>query len=435
MTLLQPSQDLPYISLPERFAFAPGPFLAQMYDQHGPIFRAHLFGREVIYMVGPEANRFILSTHRQYFSHHEGWGKLTGAVQLLGDGLITMDGSQHDQHRQMMHPAFTLTFMEHYLPIMQRHIHTYINRWLERGEVDIHTEMRKIAFAILAETLAGLSTGSEVVLFQELFTSLLNLGRGGTPEQGILGRSGQVKQALYELLQPKIQARREYPTDDILGILVQARTDDGQMLTDEQLIAHINFLVGTGHETTSSLGAWALYLLARHPAYLGRVIDEQAQIVPAGKDMTLDDLKRMTALDLALSEAERLYPPLDMGPRGVVTAFEFHGYQIPVGSFVCYAIAATHLISSIFANPLVFDPDRFLPPREEHKKTAYALVGFGGGPRICIATNYVNVALKALLSTILGTYRLEVLSNQEPVQFYRGIGMPLRGLRLHIARL
>ncbi len=125
-----------------------------------------------------------------------------------------------------------------------------------------------------------------------------------------------------------------------------------------------------------------------------------------------------------------MYPPVANGPRGVLEDFEFNGYLVPAGSFVFYSIAAAHLIPSVFAEPARFDPDRFAPPREEHKRTPYALVGFGGGPRICIGINFAQVEIKALASHILRRYRLELVPGQEIIQFYRGTGMPLHGIRM-----
>ncbi len=112
-------KDLPSISLPENYSTAPGVALVGAYQQHGPIFRARPFGEDIIYMVGPEANRFVLSTNRQPFSHHLGWGRMMGVIELFGDGLLTMDGAQHDQQRRMMNPAFTISYMDSYLPIMR----------------------------------------------------------------------------------------------------------------------------------------------------------------------------------------------------------------------------------------------------------------------------------------------------------------------------
>ncbi len=420
--------EIPYVVIPEEFALASGPFLAQMYAEIGPIFRTHVFKREVIYLIGPEANRFVLVTHRHCFSHHQGWGDLRGATRLLGDGLVTMDGAEHDWHRKMMHPAFTLAYMERYVPALVRQLRAQLDTWGTGGEIDIHTEMRRMTFAILAEALAGLSSEAEVRQFQQLFTALLRLGRQGAADREHLIA---LKAGLYDLLQPKIQERRIHPTDDILGMLVSARDEQGEMLSDEQLIAHINFLVGLGHESTSSLCAWTIYLLASHPAYLQQVVDEQKRIL-AGDVFTLESLTQMHVLDRALKEAERLYPPIESGPRGVVADCEFASYHIPAGAFVCYSIAATHLLPSVFADPTTFDPDRFLPPREEHKKTPYALVGFGGGPRICIAGHLANVDIKAMITGILQRYHMEVVAGTEPRQVYRGIGAPEKGIRLRI---
>src|SRR5258706_12358008 len=158
----------------------------------------------------------------------------------------------------------------------------------------------------------------------------------------------RLKSDLNDLLAPKIRERRENPTDDILGMLVQARDEQGRGLTDEQLIAHTNILLVAGHETSTSLTAWLLYLLAENPDYLQRVLDEQADTLTGDEDPSLDAVKRMKVLDNALSEAERLYPPVANGPRGAVEAFEFNGYHVPADTFVMYSIYTTHMLPSIW---------------------------------------------------------------------------------------
>jgi cytochrome P450 len=427
-------EDLPYVSLPADYRTNLGRFLVSAYERHGPIFRATaLWGGDIIYLVGPEANRFVLSSNRLKFSHHEGWGRVLGVVDMFGNGLLTMDGAEHDQHRRMMNPAFAIGYMDRYLPLMNRIIRERIAGWAPLSEVDIYEEARKITFDVAAEALVGLRIGPEVDRFRELFVQILNLGMVAADGDDYDRRLSQLKSDLYSLLRPKIQERREHPTDDVLGILVQARDDQGRALSDEQLIAHTNILLVAGHETSTSLSAWLLYLLTRHPEYTRRVLDEQAALLGRDADPTLEIVKRMKVLENGLSEAERMYPPVANGPRGVVEDFEFNGYLIPAGSFVFYSIAAAHLIPSIFAEPTMFDPDRFAPPREEHKKTPYALVGFGGGPRICIGINFAQVEIKAMVSHILRRYRLELVPGQEIIQFYRGTGMPLNGIKMHIS--
>ncbi len=122
-------------------------------------------------------------------------------------------------------------------------------------------------------------------------------------------------------------------------------------------------------------------------------------------------------------------------PRGVIEDFEFNGYHVPAETFLFYSIIGSHMLPHIFKNPMQFDPDRFAPPREEHKKNPYALVGFGGGPRICIGINFAQVEIKTMVSHILRNYRLELVPGQEIFQHYEVTGMPAYGIRMRASRL
>jgi len=422
-------KEIPLIQIPEGYFGQIGPFLAGMYERHGPIFRSDQNGHDVIFMAGPEANRFVLLSDRLKFSHYIGWTKIFGVEDAFGNGLLSMDSAEHDAHRKMMNPAFAITYMDRYLPIMQRIIRERIGTWAARGEVDVYDEARKITFDVAAEALAGLTPGPEVDQFRELYLAMLRLNARDWDEY--YAELGRLKGELYGLLAPKIAERRAHPTDDVLGMLVQARDPDGNALSDEQLIAHTNILLVAGHETSTSMSAGLLYLLTQHPDYLRRVLDEQAALVPEGTDPPLEAIQRMRVLENALMEAERLYPPVQYGPRGVVEDFDFDGYHVPAGMHVFYAIAASHLIPSVFANPTTFDPDRFAPPREEQKKTPYALVGFGGGPRICIGINFAKVEIKAMISQILRQYTFELAPNQD-VELFGVISRPRDGVRMRV---
>ena len=431
----RPFHEIPLVAPTEAMATNPARVMVERYAQHGPIFRTKtMLGNDLVYLVGPEANRFMLAGNRHKLSHRVGWGQLMGVIDVYGDGLLTMDGPRHDEHRRVMNPAFAISYMDRYLPLMHRIIRERTADWVARGEVDIYAEARKITFDVAAEALVGFRTGPEVDQFRELFFALLMLGEHVASEQEYFEGLAMLQAELHRLLLPKIQARRAHPTDDVLGLLVQARDEDGQALSDAQLIAHTNILLLAGHETSTSLSAWLLYLLVQHPAYLARVLAEQdALIRGSDADPRLEDIKRMKVLEYALSEAERMFPPVAEGPRGVVAPFEFGGYTVPAGVYAMYSIAASHMLPEVFAEPTRFDPDRFAPPREEHKRTPYALVGFGGGPRICIGINFAQVEIKALAAYVLRHYRLEVAPGQQIMQVYRPTGSPLMGIRMRIA--
>ena len=379
----------------------------------------------------------MLVNNRQKFSNYVGWSNVFQVVDMFGRGLLSMDGEEHDQHRKMMNPAFTFSYMGRYLPLMNRIIREHVATWTQSEEVDLYEEMRKITFAVAAEALTSLKPGEEIDQFRNLFVRIIMLGGMVDSDEEYQQQLGQLHSELHALLLPKIEERRRHPTDDIFGLLVQARDGEGKAMSDEQLIAHINILLVAGHETSTSLSAWLLYLLNQHPEYTRRILDEQDGILgPDPKtEPGLEAIKRMKVLDNGLSEAERLYPPVPNGPRGVVEDFEFHGYHVPAGTPAFYSILASHMLPELFANPTLFDPDRFAPPREEHKKHPYALVGFGGGPRICIGINFAQVEIKALVSHILRNYNMELVPGQEITQMYSVTGAPMNGIRMRVREL
>src|SRR5262249_2625295 len=117
----RPFEEIPYVNSPRNYFTRLGSFLISAYEQYGPIFRSKaILGGEVVYLIGPEANRFILSTDRLKFSYYEGWGVVYHIARKFGNGLLTMDGEEHDNHRRIMNPAFTLAYMERYLSLISR---------------------------------------------------------------------------------------------------------------------------------------------------------------------------------------------------------------------------------------------------------------------------------------------------------------------------
>ena len=267
MSTVKSYRAIPTVPIPADYQTNVGPFLAEMYGKYGPIFRSTSFGNEIVFLVGPEANRFVLVSNRQKFSNYEGWSKIFGVADMFGKGLLVMDGKEHDEHRRMMNPAFTISYMNNYLPLMNRIIRERTATWLEQGTVDIYDEARKITFDVAAEALAGLTDGAERDQFRDLFLRILMTPSMATSEEDFYHKLGLLHSELNALLIPKIEERRKHPTNDLFGLLVQARDDQGNAMSNEQLIAHVNILLVAGHETSTSLSAWLLYLLNQHPDY------------------------------------------------------------------------------------------------------------------------------------------------------------------------
>jgi cytochrome P450 len=395
---------------------------AEMALKYGPIYMCVVEddseSSEYVCMVGAEASRFVFHTGREYFSHDRGWTPLIGVP--LGQGLLNMDSPEHTRHRKMWNPAFTGPSIEAYLPVIERVIVARTSSWPQQAEVDVYREMQQITFAAAGWALAGFQPGPQLEELGQLFY-----------QRAVRDRRDQI---LLDL----IAERRARPLDeqpgDVLGQIVRARDDDGQPLNDEQILAHINILLVAGHETTTSLGAWVLYLLATLPEQRRRIAAEIADVLgdTAPGLIAVEALRELKQLDNFIKEAGRLYSPVITVPRGVVREVEVGGYTLPVGTPVRLALAASHLLPHVFANPQRFDPDRFAPPREEDRRTPYGLVTFGGGSRICIGINFANIETKALAVHVLRHYRLAAVEGQRIVNAGHITGFLERGIRLRV---
>lgn len=417
-------------------------FLAHAAIDHGPIFRTVIpagrdAGREVVFLVGPEANRFVLHTHRDHFSHDQGWSPIFGPA--VGTGLLNMDDPAHAHHRRLWNPAFTTAALDAYLPAIRSSIVGRTATWLARGEVNLYDEVRWLTFDIAATVLAGLEEGAGLNRARDLFARLLHSNRRRGSRQLEQQRKTEARRELDELLLSHIAARRRIPPDeqpdDVLGRLVHACDAQGVPLTDDQIRGHLNILLVAGHETTTSFGTWALFLLATLPDHRARVRAELAEIATDG-DVPFSPaaLQALPWLDCFVREVGRLYPPVLNLPRGVVKPFLFLGHTVPAGTPVRLALAACHRLPHLFAEPEVFDPGRFAPPRVEDKRHPYALVTFGGGPRTCIGIGFAEIEMKALIAHVLLTYELDPVPEQHPIHAGFWVAKVPFGIRTYVTR-
>ena len=211
-----------------------------------------------------------------------------------------------------------------------------------------------------------------------------------------------------------------------------------QTLSDEEVLAHLYILLVAGHETTTTLAAWTLYLLATQPTYREQVEAElQEQLAGSSGPLSVEAARNLhRSIQVCCQQPAVIESPVQSVPRRVVTDTEFAGYTFPVGTSVRLSISGCHRMSRYFTDPATFDPDRFLPPREEDRRSPYALVTFGGGPRLCIGVNVANIEVKAIAADVLRRYELVPVSDDYPldmgfitVMVPGGIPMRARPLR------
>lgn len=428
------SLGLPVIGETLSFLLDPQ-FIEKRYKQYGSIFKSSILGRPTVFMMGPEAVEFVLSSHMDYFSWREGWPE--NFKQLLGESLFVQDGEEHRKNRRLMMPAFHGQALARYVITMESITQDYLQKWEQKREFTWFDEFKQLTFDIASQLLVGANPGSEVAQLSQLFKTLTNGLFAINPLPLPITQYGRALAARDKLLQhitEIVRQRQQHPTDDALSLLVQARDEEGNSMSLKELTAQAMLLLFAGHETTTSMLTWICLELERHPEMLQRAREEQLSLA-SGEAMSLEKLGKMQYLDQILSEVERLHPPVGGGFRGVIKPFEFNGFQVPAGWIVSYSIPGTHELPSIYPEPKRFDPDRFSPGRQEHKQKPLTLIGFGGGPRICLGIAFAKLEMKIVVAHLLRSYQWELLPQQslDPVRI--PTRRPKDGLRVRFKRL
>lgn len=426
------SFGLPFIGETLNFLFDPN-FAQKRQARYGSIFKTHMLGRKTVVMMGPEANRFVLSTHMDHFSWREGW---PGTFrELLGESLFLQEGAQHRRNRKLLMPAFHGPALEGYLDTMVELTQRYLTHWETLGTFAWFEEMKRLTFEIASVLLLGSQPGDSVDQLSQWFADLTNglfmvpLRWGWTP----YGKALAARDRILAHIEQVIEARMESPGQDALGMLIQSRDENGDRLSREEIKVQALLMLFAGHETTTSMLTSLMMALAQHPNVLTKAQAEQDTLQQSG-DLTLARLKQMPYLEQVLKEVERQYPPVGGGFRGVIKPFEFNGYRVPAGWQALYRIESAHNDPRCYTEPQQFDPDRFSPERAEQKRYDYSLVGFGGGPRVCLGLAFAQMEMKIVAALLLRTYKWELLPNQDlslnPVPTLR----PRSGLVVKLAR-
>ena len=98
-----------------------------------------------------------------------------------------------------------------------------------------------------------------------------------------------------------------------------------------------------------------------------------------------------------------------------------------------YSIVWTHRSPELWPEPDRFDPDRFAPPREEGKRP-FHLIGFGGGPRVCVGLAFAQMQMRIVVAHLLRNYEFELVPGQDLSPVAVPTRMPRDGLRVRVRR-
>ena len=362
---------------------------------------------------------------------------------LLGNySLMLLSGDRHRRERQLLTPPFHGERMRAYGQLIGDITEEEISQWEKGKSFLARSSMQKISLRVILRAVFGLNEGQRYQKLEKLLASVLDML--GSPLRSSLlffpalqkdlgawspwGRFVRQRQQIDELIYGEIRDRRQQfdpSRTDILSLLMSAKDEAGEGMTDVELRDELMTLLAAGHETTASALTWALYWIHRLPEVREKLLQELDRL---GDNPDPSTIARLPYLNAVCSETLRIYPvALITFPRRVKLPLEIMGQQFEPGTLLTGCIYLTHQREDLYPEHQRFKPERFL----ERQFSTYEYLPFGAGSRRCIGMAFAMFEMKVVLAKILSRIELTLADNRpvEPVR--RGLtfapsgGVPL----------
>jgi cytochrome P450 len=382
--------------------------------EHGDLVQFSLGRRKVVLVSRPDWIADILVTHARKFIKSRG---LQRAKLLLGNGLLTSEGSDHLRQRRLVQQAFLRSRMDHYC---QQMIDSTEAFWptAPEGEIDVTREMNRLTLEIVGKTLFDADVASQAQEVRAALSSVLSvfpwvmMPFGELLDRLPVGPAREFREArrvLDAILFKLIDDRRQHPSDrgDLLSMLLMATDEaDGGGMSNQQLRDELMTIFLAGHETTANAMSWTWWLLARHPEVEARLHRELDDVL-GQRALTPADVDRLPYTRRVLSESMRLQPPAFLLGRQCTEPYRIGEYGFPAKSGFFMSPYVSHRDPRYFPDPERFDPDRFLPEVAE-LRPKFSYYPFGGGNRVCVGERFAWSEGILLLASLARRWRFEL---------------------------
>ncbi len=229
----------------------------------------------------------------------------------------------------------------------------------------------------------------------------------------------------------EIQERRDNPDtsrEDILSLMMAARDEQNQPMTDKELRDELMTLLVAGHETTASSLTWAFYWIHHLPEVRKKLLGELD-----GVDIKndLSTIGKLSYLKGVCAETLRIYPiALIAFPRINKAPIKIMDYEYPPETQLMPCIYLTHHREDLYPQPKQFKPERFI----EKQYSAYEYLPFGGGNRRCIGMAFALFEMKLVLTTVLKNFELSIVNNHQVKPTRRGATLAPSGGKWLVAK-
>ncbi len=405
--------------------------IRRLFAKYGPIVSIPLPGIPVVLIKDPDLVKQVFTEKPDILLGGKG---VRPSALIYGTGsMFVQEEPEHLRRRKLLTPPLHGKALEHYRPIIEDSTRHAAASWPRDKPFTMLRAARDLALDVIVRIMFGAEDRGERERLGRPFETLLDLGCseqlilrvalysvGGLKRWPALDRANQ---AVDDLLTPMIAARRRDPgladRTDIMSLLLSARGEDGDHLSDKEIRDDLVTLVLAGHETTATTLAWMIDLLLHHPDELARVREEAEK----GQSTAY--------VQAVINETLRIRPPSPFTGRYTAQDYPLGGYTVPARTRIVPHIGEVNLDARTYDRPHEFRPERFL----DTSPPTYAWIPFGGGIKRCLGASFSVLELSVVLQTLLRDGRFDAIHADQDRQVRRGIVLlPHRGVpvRYHL---
>jgi cytochrome P450 family 110 len=395
--------------------------------RYGDIFTMRLSGLGSCVILGnPQAIQEIFSQDSKF---DVGRGNDLAEPLLGKNSLILMDGNRHRRERKLLMPPFHGEKLQTYAKQICLITEQVASHWQVGQPFVARTAMQKISLEVILQIVFGLSEGARYQQLKPLLADWLDMTDSPLRSSMLFlrflqkdwgtwtpwGRMKQRQRHIHDLLQAEIEERRTKGNEghaDILSLMMAARDENGQAMSDEELRDELLTILFAGHETTATTLAWAFYQIHQHPDVREKLLQELDGLGEKSNPMEIAKLPYLTAVS---QEILRMYPVIPViFPRITKSPVKIAGYQFDAETTLMPSIYLVHYREDLYPNAQQFKPERFLD--RQYSSSEY--LPFGGGSRRCLGYPLAQLEMKLVLAAVLSKYQL-ALAEDKPVKLQR----------------
>ncbi len=417
-------------------------FVTRNFAQYGSIWKIEA-GNEVQFMIS-EPDLIQEVTVKQADKFHKSADYTNpdkGLSRFLGSGLLTNDGDFWKRQRKLVAPAFHTKRIEAYAQSMIDSTQAMLDRWQGQSQLDIDDEMMRVTLQIVVKTLFNVDISQDAKRIGDAMTALQEMVGNNDIVEALLPawiptpqrfRSRRAVRDLDDIVYRLIADWRKIGEDhgDLLSMLLLARDDEDNGMTDKQVRDEAVTLFLAGHDTTANTLNWTWYLLAQNPDIEAK-LHAEIDTVLNGSTPTLADLRRLPYAEMVIKESMRLFPPAYFYGRVAIDDVQLGSYSVAKGTGIGISSYSVHRDPRWWDEPLAFRPERFSPENTDSIRK-YSYIPFGAGPRVCIGNSFAMMEAHLMLVLIAQRYKLHLSAGQivepSPLLTMR----PKGGLHMHL---